>query len=281
MRSLYFSLLLFCLCASGTYARRIVLNILHTSDTHSRILPLPDSPSEKYRNLGGVVRRDAIVRNARTSDKGTLLFDCGDFCQGTPFFNMFRGEAEVSCINAMGYDAVAIGNHEFDFGLDNMARLYRQLSCPVVCANYDFSDTPLRDIVKPYVIFRRHGLRIGVMGLGPALEGLVQSAKYGSVRYLDPVETAQKTADYLRHVKGCDIVIVLSHLGYQLAEGNDDCHLVAHTRGIDLVLGGHSHTYMNEPACILNLDHQPVPVMHSGKNGVNVGSIRLVAESQK
>ena len=280
MKTLLFSTLLFCICASGSYAKRIVLNILHTSDTHSRILPIPDKPSEKYRNLGGVVRRDAIIRNARTADKATLVFDCGDFCQGTPFFNMFRGDVEVSCINAMGYDAVAIGNHEFDFGLENMARIYRKLKCPVVCTNYDFTDTPLQGIVQPYVILKRHGLRIGVLGLGPKLKGLVQSKKYGAVVYRDPVEIAQQTADFLRQEKRCDVVIILSHLGYQVLEGNDDNHLVSHTRGIDLVLGGHSHTYMKEPVYILNIDQQPVPVVHSGKNGVNVSHMQLVIDSK-
>ena len=205
----------------------------------------------------------------RKEHKNVLLFDCGDISQGTPYYNMFRGEVEIKLMNEMGYDAMTIGNHEFDFGLDNMARLFKLAKFPVVCANYDLDATVLKDIVKPYVILDRFGLKIGVFGLGAKPEGLIQANKCEGVIYKDPIAVSNDIAAQLKE-EGCDVIVCLSHLGIQMDE-----KLVANTRNIDVILGGHSHTFMESPKNYLNIDGKNVPVMHTGKNGIYVGRLDL------
>jgi 5'-nucleotidase len=262
-------------------ARKITVNILHTSDTHSRIEPIPASSKDKYADRGGAARRAGIIQSERAKDKNTLLLDCGDFCQGTPYYNMFKGDVEVEMFNSMKYDAVAIGNHEFDFGLDNMARIFKKLKCPVVCANYITTGTPLEDCVKPYVIIKRYGLKIGIFGLGAKLEGLVQSSKCENIRFVDPATAAQDMVNLLRKEKKCDLVICLSHLGINTITPPNDNYLIANTSGIDLVLGGHSHTYLKELTYLKNKEGKPTPVLHSGKSGVNVGKVQLTVEKER
>lgn len=267
--------------ALPTLARKITLNILHTSDTHSRIEPIPAKSTDKYANRGGVARRDNIIRSERKKDAQTLVFDCGDFCQGTPYYNMFKGDVEVTMLNKLKYNAVTIGNHEFDFGTENMARIYRKLKCPVLCANYTTKNTPLDGLVKPYVILRRHGLKIGIFGLGAQLDGLVQAEKYGNMTYLDPVPVAQKTADFLKNKKKCNLIICLSHLGYSNNPQSGDNRLITQTSGIDLLLGGHSHTYLDSLVYFKNKNGKPIPILHTGKNGVNIGKIQLTISKGK
>ena len=221
--------------------------ILQTSDVHSRIEPV-NQKGDRYYDKGGFVRRAAFLEQFRKDHKNVLLFDCGDISQGTPYYNMFQGEVEVKLMNEMGYDAMTIGNHEFDFGLDNMARIFKMANFPVVCANYNLEGTPLKDIVKPYVILERYGLKIGVFGLGARPEGLIQADKCEGVVYENPIEVSNEIAALLRK-KGCDVVVCLSHLGIQMDE-----RLVAKTRNIDAILGGHSHTFMKGPKIYLNMD---------------------------
>ena len=211
-----------------------------------------------------------------------LLFDGGDFSQGTPYYNLFRGELEVQMMNLMRYDAVTIGNHEFDFGLENMARLYRMARFPVVCANYDVKGTVLEGLVKPYVVLERGGLRIGVFGLSPQLEGLVQASRCEGVVYQDPVATAQAVVDTLRGAERCDVVICLSHLGLLGIDSEvpGDEVLAARTRGIDLILGGHTHTFLEQPAWLPDADGKHVPLMHTGKNGAYVGQLKMRLEKE-
>lgn len=244
------------------------LVILQTSDVHSRIEPINQKGDRNY-NEGGFVRRAAFLKQLRKEHEHVLLFDCGDISQGTPYYNMFRGEVEVKLMNEMGYDAMTIGNHEFDFDLDNMASLFKMAKFPVVCANYDLSATVLKDLVKPYVILERFGLKIGVFGLGAEPAGLVQANKCVGVVYEEPVKVANETAALLKE-EGCDLVVCLSHLGIQMDE-----RLVANTRNIDVILGGHSHTFMKGPKKYLNMDGKEVPLMHTGKNGVRVGYLDL------
>lgn len=243
--------------------------ILQTSDVHSRIEPV-NQKGDRYYDKGGFVRRAAFLEQFRKDHKNVLLFDCGDISQGTPYYNMFQGEVEVKLMNEMGYDAMTIGNHEFDFGLDNMARLFKMANFPVVCANYNLDATPLKDIVKPYVILERYGLKIGVFGLGARPEGLIQADKCEGVVYENPIEVSNEIAALLRK-KGCDVVVCLSHLGIQMDE-----RLVAKTRNIDAILGGHSHTFMKGPKIYLNMDGKEIPIMHSGKSGVRVGRLDLI-----
>lgn len=244
------------------------LILLQTSDVHSRIEPVNQKGDRNY-DEGGFVRRATFLDQFRKEHKNVLLFDCGDISQGTPYYNMFRGEVEVKLMNEMGYDAMTIGNHEFDFGLDNMARLFKMANFPVVCANYNLDATPLKNIVKPYVILERYGLKIGVFGLGARPEGLIQANKCEGVVYENPIEVSNEIAALLKK-KGCDVVVCLSHLGIQMDE-----RLVAKTRNIDVILGGHSHTFMKGPKIYLNMDGKEIPIMHSGKSGVRVGRLDL------
>lgn len=244
------------------------LIILQTSDVHSRLEPISQQGDRNY-GEGGFVRRAAFLDQFRKDHPNIVLFDSGDFSQGTPYYNMFRGEVEVKMMNAMGYDAITIGNHEFDFGLDNMARLFRMADFPVVCANYDLEATVLKGIVKPYVILERGGLKIGVFGLGIEPEGMIQAKNCEGVTYKDPIRVSNEVATLLK-AKGCDLVVCLSHLGIQMDE-----RLIAKTRNVDVVLGGHSHTFMTGPKKYLNMDGKEVSLMHSGKSGVRVGRLNL------
>ena len=249
------------------------LTILHTNDTHSCIMPLSRHLADTMQaGRGGFLRRIAMLKEERKQDPDLLLFDSGDFSQGSPYYTLFKGDVESGLMNLMHYDAGTIGNHEFDFGLENMARVFRSLNFPIVCSNYKFHEFDLDRIVKPYVILRRRGIKIGVFGLGPQRDGLVDHKNYRSTEYLDPVTTAQQMADLLRR-KGCQFVICLSHLGWE-ESGMGDQEVISHTRGIDLVLGGHSHTYFKTLRYVNNLDDQPVPDDQNGKSALFVGKMR-------
>lgn len=283
MKRLYIIGLLFALMADSASAQQKELYILQTSDTHSRIEPIPAQTADPAAGMGGVVRRATFVKNFRNEHPDVLLFDCGDISQGTPYYNLFKGEVEIKAMNLMKYDAMTIGNHEFDFGLENMARLFRMADFPVVCANYEVKGTVLEGIVKPYVVLERSGLRIGVFGISPKLEGLVQADKCEGVVYKDPVATAQQMADLLKEKEHCDVVVCLSHLGIQPgadASEEYDNNLVAKTRNIDIILGGHTHTNMEQPAVYQNADGKNVPIMHVGKSGVYVGKMKLTLDTK-
>lgn len=258
------------------------LDILHTSDTHSRIDPISPQAADLSAGMGGVLRRVTFVEQYRAGQPDVLLFDCGDISQGTPYYNMFKGELEVKMMNLMKYDAMTIGNHEFDYGMDNLARLCRLAQFPVVCANYDVTGTVLEGLVKPYVVLERKGVRIGVFGLSPQLEGLVQASNCEGVVYHNPVETAREVVKTLREDEHCDVVVCLSHLGML---GKDsvvpgDEVLATSTSGIDVILGGHSHTFMEHPQVFRNAEGKDVSVMHTGKNGVYVGEWKLTLEKK-
>ena len=248
------------------------LVILHTNDTHSAILPLNSQlPDTMKAGRAGFLRRIAMLKEERQKDPDLLLFDSGDFSQGSAYYTMFKGDVEVGLMNQMGYDAVTIGNHEFDFGLDNMARLFRMATFPVVCTNYDFTGTPCEGLVKPYVILKRHGVKIGVFALAPKMEGLVAAKNCVGVKYLDPASVALETATMLKRQMKCDMVICVSHLGWSSGRGQDDQYMISSSRDIDLVLGGHTHTYFSELEYVNNLDGRPVPVDQNGKNAIFVG----------
>lgn len=276
-----YCLLVVCLIFTASAQQTKELFILQTSDTHSRIEPINPHAADKYAGMGGTVRRATFLKEYRAEHPDVLLFDCGDISQGTPYYNLFRGEVEVKMMNLMGYDAMTIGNHEFDFGLENMARLFRMANFPVVCANYDVSGTVLEGLVKPYTILKRDGLKIGVFGLAPKMEGLVQADKCEGVVYKEPVAVAQEVVDVLRNKEQCDVVICLSHLGIRSNNGDSDEKLVAETHGIDAILGGHSHTFMQKPAFYMNADGQSIPVLHTGRSGIYVGEMKLTLNEEK
>ena len=253
------------------------LTILHTNDTHSCVMPLSVHLADTLQaGRGGFLRRIAMLKEERRKDPGLLLFDSGDFCQGSPYYTLFKGDVESGLMNMMHYDAGTIGNHEFDFGLENMARVFKRLNFPIVCANYRFHEYGLDKIVKPYVILKRNGLKIGVFGLSPRLDGLVDHKNYRSTEYLDPVKTAQETANLLKK-KHCDLVVCISHLGWE-EKGMGDQEVISHTRGIDLVLGGHSHTYFRQLRYVDNLDGKPVADDQNGKSGIYIGKMKITLE---
>ncbi len=266
--------ILLALCLACMVAQAQTLTIIHTSDTHSCIEPLSDNDPDPDAGTGGFMRRAALLRDLRIQAPDLLLLDCGDFCQGSAYYNIYKGEVEVALMNAMHYDVATIGNHEFDYGLDNMARIFRMASFPIVCCNYDFTATPCEGLVKPYVVLERQGLRIGVLGVGTPLDGMVSKANYGSTRYLDPQEVVPAIVDRLRNEEHCDVVICLTHIGYG-DEPDNDPFFIAHTRGIDLVLGGHSHTYLENAVYLPNADGRLIPLDHQGKHGRYIGLIRM------
>ena len=251
------------------------LVILHTNDTHSCIMPLNENLADKnVAGRGGFIRRLELLKDQRREDPDLLYFDSGDFSQGSPYYTMFKGDVEVGLMNRMGIDAATIGNHEFDFGLENMARIFKMATFPIVCANYDFTGTPVEGLVKPYVIIKRKGVKIGVFGLAPQLDGLVSKQTCEGVRYLDPVAKALEVATFLKEKKKCDLVICISHLGWKM-DVTDDLAAIAGSRTIDLVLGGHSHTYLEELEYVKNLDGKDVPVDQNGKHGVWIGKLTV------
>jgi 5'-nucleotidase len=264
------------------------LLILHTNDTHSCIMPLSETLADTLvAGRGGFLRRIAMLKEERQKNPDLLYFDSGDFCQGSPYYTLFKGDVEIGLMNQMGIDASTIGNHEFDFGLDNMARLFRMANFPIVCSNYDFTGTVLEGLVKPYTIIKRNGVKIGVFALDPEMEGLVSAQNYGGVKYLDPATCANKMVELLKKQKKCDMVICISHLGWddtpqeeRARAGRAECDnsAIAKTRGIDLVLGGHSHTYFEELRYITDLDGRQVPVDQNGKHAVYVGRITVDLE---
>lgn len=275
MKRIYFILWL-CL-VSGIIAAQSTkkLHLFHTNDMHSRIEPFPEEYQDTLlAGKAGMVRRATFIRQQRELHPDLLLFDCGDFSQGTPYYNIFKGEVEIKLMNEMRYDAGTIGNHEFDFGLDNLARLCKLAEFPIVCANYDVTGTVLEGLVKEYTVLNRDGIKIGVFGLGAQLEGLVAKESYGDVKFEDPVSEAQRIADLLKTQEKCDLVICLSHLGWQ-GEPYSDVELIENTRNIDVVLGGHSHSYFNAPKYYKNLDGEEIPLQQMGKHAAFVGKMVL------
>ena len=254
------------------------LVILHSNDTHSVILPLnPNIDDKEIAGRGGFLRRVNMVKEQRQLDPDLLLFDSGDFSQGSGYYTLFKGEVEIGLMNEMGYDAATIGNHEFDFGLDNMARIFRMAKFPIVCSNYDCTGTVLQDLVKPYITLVRKGVKIGVFGLAPELKGLVFDGNCEGITFLDPIETAQKYIDILRKQEKCDVVICLSHLGWKESEYPDE-EFIKGVEGCDLVLGGHTHTYMKELEYTPDKTGKQIPVDQNGKHGAFIGKLLLNLE---
>ena len=278
-RIIIMSLFVLSLAISAAAGGKKKLLILHTNDTHSCIMPLKTTLADTLKaGRGGYLRRMEMVNEERKANPDLLLFDSGDFSQGSPYYTMFKGDVEVGLMNMMHYDAATIGNHEFDFGLENMARLFRMAEFPIVCANYDFTGTCVEGLVKPYVVIKRNGMKIGVFGLAPEMKGLVSDKNCVGVKFLDPVAKAQEMADILKNEKKCDLVVCISHLGWGTSGVNDQV-MMSKTRNIDIVLGGHSHTFFNTLRYVKNLDGVSVPNDQNGKSGIFVG--RLLVDMKK
>ena len=256
------------------------LVILHTNDTHSCIMPLNENLDNKdLAGRGGFLRRINMIKEERKQNPDLLLFDSGDFCQGSGYYTIFKGEVEIGLMNQMGYECTTIGNHEFDFGMENMAKLFKMANFPIVCSNYDCTGTVLEGLVKPYITIKRSGLKIGVFALSPKLKGLVFDGNCEGITYLDPAETAQKYIDILRKQEKCDIVICISHLGWAISDYPDQ-EVLRQTEGCDLVLGGHTHTYMSTLEYAPDKNGKMIPVDQNGKHGAFVGKLILNLEKK-
>jgi 5'-nucleotidase len=257
------------------------LTILHTNDVHSRVEPFP-SGSGDLAGKGGAARRAAMIEQIRKEGQPVLLFDSGDIFQGTPYFNFYHGELEMKLMSEMRYDVGTLGNHDFDAGIEGFAKQLPLANFPFVCSNYDFVDTPLQGRIEPYQIIEKENIRIGVFGLGIELAGLVPSVLTGGTRYLDPIEKANHYAARLRHDLKCDYVVCLSHLGYRYdSDKVSDIVLAQASRNIDLVLGGHTHTRMDKPHTLANLDGRPTVIFQSWWAGLVLGRIDVFFERNR
>jgi len=268
--------------ADGRDPRLTHLVILHTNDVHSRLEPFPEDGS-KSSGLGGAARRKAIIDTIRQEHEHVLLFDAGDIFQGTPYFNFFLGEPDIKAMEAMGYDATTMGNHDFDGGLENFEQQLRlHATFPLIIANYGFADTVMHDRYLPRKVFHRGPLKIGVTGVGIALDGLVPKPLYGETQYFNPIEAAIREADILKHDEHCDLVICLSHLGYRYESRKvSDIVLARESRSIDIIIGGHTHTFMDAPDMQHNKEGHPVLIHQVGWAGQRLGRIDVTFEQNR
>lgn len=245
------------------------LTVIHFNDTHSHVDP---ERSGDYKGRGGVIEQAAYIDSVRCADgrRNVLLMHAGDFSQGTSYFTELRGDIEIVILNCAGYDVVALGNHEFDNGPEELARRLRRLKADVVCANYDFTDTPLERLVKPYVIIRKAGLKIGVIGLLTDISRVVSREMVGQLKFQDPVAPVNAYAEYLRNEKKCDLVICLSHLGY-----TEDKALASQIRNVDVIVGGHSHTLLSKMQHVSDLDGKDVVIVQDWCWGLNAANLKV------
>ena len=256
------------------------ISILHTNDWHSRIDPFPDDGG-KFAGMGGAAYRAHLIKEIRQQEKNVLLLDAGDIFQGTPYFNFYGGELEYKLMSEMGYDACTLGNHDFDAGLEGILKQLPHATFPFLSANYNFDNTILKDKFKPYKIFVKDGIRIGVFGIGIKLQGLVPDKCYGDTVYNDPIATAQKTVNQLKHEEHCDLVICLSHLGYRYKDDTvSDEVLAAKTSDIDLIIGGHTHTFMDAPVSYKNSAGKETLIFQVGWAGINLGRVDFFMEKK-
>lgn len=249
------------------------LTILHLNDTHSHIDP---ERSGKHIGQGGVIEQAAFIDSVRVADgrKNVLLLHAGDFGQGSSYFTELNGDIEVDVINAMQYDAVTLGNHEFDNGMEELSRRIRNLEVPVVCANYDFTGSPLEGLVKPYVVVKKAGKRIGIIGVLTDVSTVVDRSVADKMKYLNPVETTNTYAEHLKNEKKCDLIICLSHLGYDRGE-HTDCEIAPLLRNVDIIVGGHSHTRLKDYTAVKDLDGKNVVIVSDGSWGLEIGQLSV------
>lgn len=250
------------------------LVILHTNDTHSQIEPLS---AGDYKGLGGVVRREKYISQVRAENKNVILLDAGDFSQGTPYFTLFKGDVEIELMNAMKVDAATFGNHEFDNGMDELARRIRMANFPVLNANYKMDGTPLEGLIPPYTVIERGGKRIGVIGLSVRLTGLVSPNRLGNMKYEHPYKIVNRLARKLRNKEKCDLVILLTHCGFNggTQQNPSDVMIAENTEGVDIIIGGHSHTFIKQPSIVESKTGKKVMVVQAGSKGEEVGRIDI------
>lgn len=261
--------------SSFSSAKTKRITILHTNDTHSHLDTFPQTDA-KFPNQGGAAKRATIFNKIKNENPHTLILDAGDMFQGTPYFNYYGGELEIKVMNMLQYDAGTIGNHEFDNGINSLAEQIQKANFDIINANYDFKNTLMNGLTKPYKVFVKDGIKIGVFGLGIKLEGLVNKSEYGETLWNNPIEIAQDVTRILKDELKCDLIICLSHLGYHYGNNSQmisDLDLAAKTKNIDLIIGGHTHTFLEKPTVVLNAEQKEVVVNQVGCYGVRVGQI--------
>ena len=284
--SLYSSLILsggpitFNSCIDSTEKK---ITILHTNDVHSHIEPFSGSHS-KFPNKGGVARRSTIIESIRNQNPNTLLFDAGDIFQGTPYFNFYGGEVEFKLMSMLNYDAATIGNHDFDNGIDGLFAQLPNAKFSFISSNYDFKNTIMDTHAKKYKIFNKSDIKIGVFGLGIELEGLVTQKLFKETKYLDPIEISQEMTRILKEKEKCDLIICLSHLGHFYKDAPSkicDISLAKSTKDIDLIIGGHTHTFLEKPVIVDNIKGEKVIINQVGCWGLFLGQIDFYFDSKK
>lgn len=249
----------------------VKITILHTNDMHSHIHSFT---SGRNKGLGGMAQRAELIKSIRAQEEHVLLLDAGDIFQGTPYFNFYGGELEFKLMSEMKYDAATLGNHDFDNGLEGFAKQLPHANFPFLIANYDFTDTILKDKFKPFKVFNKGGIKIGVFGIGIELDGLVPKNLYGNTIYQDPIEKANHYAYLLKKKEKCNLVICLSHLGLKYDTNEmSDMIFASQTHDIDLIIGGHTHTFLKKPVSTLNLDKKEVLINQVGWAGINLGKM--------
>lgn len=259
------------------------LTILHTNDQHSRIEPF-DASYTKNPNQGGFARRASLIQQIRNQESNVLLLDSGDIFQGTPYFNFFGGELEFKLMSMMKYDASTMGNHDFDNGLEGFLKVLPNANFPFICSNYDFKNTILDGKTSPYKIFNKNGIKVGIFGVGIQLDGLVGKKQYAETVYSNPIDVAQHYSNLLKKEQKCDLVICLSHIGYDYKEEPtkiSDKILAANTENIDIILGGHTHTFLPEPQTFTNRQGKNVLVNQVGWAGLLLGRIDFYFDTNK
>ena len=257
------------------------ITVLHTNDTHARIEPFPENTPE-LGGKGGVLRRATLINKLRKENPHNLLLDAGDVFQGTPYFNMFGGALDFEIMSYLKYDACTIGNHEFDNGVRGFVDVADQAKFPFVSANYDFGSTAMSYWVQDFITRNVNGIRIGIFGLGVDFENLVLPELHRGVSYKDPVETSKQMVDRLKGYFGCDMVICLSHIGYDYDDGRASDRVVAkEVPGLDLILGGHTHTFLDEPEEVIHEDDSKTIIAQVGHGGVVLGRIDLFFNGSK
>jgi len=257
------------------------ITILHTNDVHSHIEPFPDN-DPKHPGLGGAARRATLIEQIRGEETNVLLLDAGDIFQGTPYFNMYGGEIDFKLMSLMQYDCVTIGNHDFDNGIDGLNKMLPHAKFPFVNVNYNFDNTILKGKIHAYKIFIKDGIKIGVFGIGVELDGLVDKKLYKKTKYIEPIKIANKTAKMLKSEENCDLIICLSHLGYEYKTNKiSDLKLAAQTQNIDLIIGGHTHTFLEKPAKIRNLSGKITLITQAGWAGINLGRLDFYIRKEK
>ncbi|MGB3007604.1 MAG: metallophosphatase [Chitinophagaceae bacterium] len=259
---------------AAEYLSPVKLTILHTNDTHSRLEPFP-MDGGRNQGLGGIAGRAKLINQIRQEEEHVLLLDAGDIFQGTPYFNIYKGEPEIKAMTALGYDACTIGNHDFDAGMENLAtQLDRHANFPMLVNNYDFSGTPMENKTKPYKIFKKGKLKIGVFGVSIEGRGLIPDNLFGATKYLDPIQKSNETAEILKKDEHCDMIICLSHLGYKYQDNKvSDEVLAKESANIDLIIGGHTHTFLDDPVKYKNKKGEDIIINQVGFAGIILGRL--------